>query len=263
LATGDDLHVPTPTAYGDSADGTGPLLASLHAAGIDPRVKIQAAVAPCGHFSKDQFQIDLAAGSSPAPPSAPPRSSTTPTHATVTTARPASAPPAPPARCTSAAAGRTITITAYEHELAAARTRQADPDLAADYRATRPKVERKLADLVRRRQRVGDQDPLVGQEGDAREGEQRERQDDEGNRPAAHTVEGTDRGAGGGDDIPVVGVARRAPQPLVGSRVVPNRTQPLGCARHDDRPLGAVRGRPQVQAPGALPGPMGDEVPGG
>jgi hypothetical protein len=65
--------------------------------------------------------------------------------------------------------------------------------VAADYRATRPKVERKLADLVRRRQRVGDQDPLVGQEGDAREGEQRERQDDEGNRPAAHTVEGTDR----------------------------------------------------------------------
>jgi hypothetical protein len=50
---------------------------------------------------------------------------------------------------TSAAAGRTI--TAYEQELAAARTRQADPDLAADYRATRPKVERKLAHLVRRR----------------------------------------------------------------------------------------------------------------
>ena len=42
-------------------------------------------------------------------------------------------------------------ITAYEHELAAARARQADPDRAADYRATRPKVERKLAHLVRRR----------------------------------------------------------------------------------------------------------------
>ena len=33
----------------------------------------------------------------------------------------------------------------------AARVRQADPDRAADYRATRPKVERKLAHLVRRR----------------------------------------------------------------------------------------------------------------
>jgi Transposase DDE domain/Transposase domain (DUF772) len=54
-------------------------------------------------------------------------------------------------QCTKAAAGRTITITAYEHGLAAARVRQADPDRAADYRATRPKVERKLAHLVRRR----------------------------------------------------------------------------------------------------------------
>jgi signal-transduction protein with cAMP-binding, CBS, and nucleotidyltransferase domain len=36
-------------------------------------------------------------------------------------------------------------------ELAAARARQADPDLAADDRAARPKVERKLAHLVRRR----------------------------------------------------------------------------------------------------------------
>ena len=35
--------------------------------------------------------------------------------------------------------------------MAAARARQADPDRAADYRATRPKVERKLAHLVRRR----------------------------------------------------------------------------------------------------------------
>jgi hypothetical protein len=54
-------------------------------------------------------------------------------------------------QCTSAAAGRTVTITPYEAELAAARACQADPGLTADYRATRPKVERKLAHLVRRR----------------------------------------------------------------------------------------------------------------
>src|ERR687898_795693 len=45
-----------PTVYGDSAYGTGPLLAGLHAAGIDPRVKAQAAVAPRGHFTKAQFR---------------------------------------------------------------------------------------------------------------------------------------------------------------------------------------------------------------
>jgi hypothetical protein len=39
----------------------------------------------------------------------------------------------------------------YEVQLAAARARRRDPDRAADYRATRPKVERKLGHLMRRR----------------------------------------------------------------------------------------------------------------
>jgi DDE family transposase len=43
-----DAGPPAPTVYGDSAYGTGPLLASLAAVGIDPRVKVQAAVAPKG-----------------------------------------------------------------------------------------------------------------------------------------------------------------------------------------------------------------------
>jgi hypothetical protein len=146
---------PQPAAYGDSAYGTGPLLASLHAASIDPFVKVQAPVAPKGHFTKEQFQIDLAAGTVTCPAQR--------TVAIVYSADPhnrhhgqasfGSACASCPLRgqCTSAAAGRTITITAYEAELAAARTRQADPVRAAKYRATRPKVERKLAHLVRRR----------------------------------------------------------------------------------------------------------------
>jgi len=146
---------PTPTVYGDSAYGTGPLLAGLHAAGIDPRVKVQAPVAPVGHFTKDQFQIDLAAGTvtCPAQRTAPILYSADPRHRHHGQASfgPACGSCPLRGRCTKAAAGRTITITAYEHELAAARARQADPDRASDYRATRPKVERKLAHLVRRR----------------------------------------------------------------------------------------------------------------
>jgi hypothetical protein len=146
---------PAPTVYGDSAYGAGPLLASLHAAGIDPRVKIQAAVAPRGHFTKDQFQIDLAAGvvTCPARRTAPIVYNTNPGHRHHGQASfgPACATCPLRGQCTSAQAGRTVTITAYEHELAAARARQADPVRAADYRATRPKVERKLAHLVRRR----------------------------------------------------------------------------------------------------------------
>jgi IS5 family transposase len=146
---------PAPTVYGDSAYGAGPLLASLHAAGIDPRVKIQAAVAARGHFTKDQFRIDLAAGTvtCPAQRTAPIVYNADPRHRHHGQASfgPACTTCPLAGQCTSAAAGRTVTITAYEQELAAARARQADPDLAADYRATRPKVERKLAHLVRRR----------------------------------------------------------------------------------------------------------------
>ncbi|HZD74143.1 MAG TPA: transposase [Actinomycetota bacterium] len=150
-----DPPAPQPAAYGDSAYGTGPLLERLHAASIDPFVKVQAPVAPGGHFTKDQFHIDLAAGTvtCPAQHTAPIVYNPNPRHRHHGQASfgPACASCPLRGQCTSATGGRTITITAYEHELVAARTRQADPVCAADYRATRPKVERKLAHLVRRR----------------------------------------------------------------------------------------------------------------
>jgi Transposase DDE domain/Transposase domain (DUF772) len=146
---------PQPAAYGDSAYGSGPLLASLHAASIDPLVKVQAPVAPGGHFTKEQFHIDLAVGTITCPAkhtvaivyNPNPRNR----HHGQASFGPACGSCPLRGQCTNAAGGRTITITAYEAELAAARARQADPDRAAAYRATRPKVERKLAHLVRRR----------------------------------------------------------------------------------------------------------------
>ena len=53
--------------------------------------------------------------------------------------------------CTSNVRGRVVAVHPHEPELAAARARQRDPAWLADYRATRPKVERKLAHLLRRR----------------------------------------------------------------------------------------------------------------
>jgi hypothetical protein len=154
-ATDDGPPSPQPAAYGDSAYGTGPLLERLHTAGIDPLVKVQAPVAPKGHFTKDQFQIDLAAGTvtCPAKHTAPIVYHPNPRHRHHGQASfgPACASCPLRGRCTSAAAGRTVTITAYEQQLTAARARQADPVRAAAYRSTRPKVERKLAHLVRRR----------------------------------------------------------------------------------------------------------------
>jgi Transposase DDE domain len=60
-----------------------------------------------------------------------------------------SCPPA--AQCTTAKGGCAIYAGPYEQQLAAARARQRDPGWGADYRATRPKVERKIGHLTRRR----------------------------------------------------------------------------------------------------------------
>lgn len=56
--------------------------------------------------------------------------------------------------CTDAKHGRTIAITEHEELLLAQRQRQRDPGWQDAYRATRPKVERKLAHLVRRGRKV-------------------------------------------------------------------------------------------------------------
>ena len=55
------------------------------------------------------------------------------------------------AQCTTSREGRTITIGPHEARLAAARIRQQDPAWKADYKTTRPKVERKIGHLMRRR----------------------------------------------------------------------------------------------------------------
>jgi hypothetical protein len=137
--------------YGDSAYGTGTNLAWLDHHGLTPMVKTQLPTAPGGRFAKDQFRIDLQAGTTTCP-------------ARVTTpilpasrgggrARFGAACSICPLRqtCTSSLRGRVVAIHPQEAELAAARTRQRDPAWLADYRATRPKVERKLAHLLRRR----------------------------------------------------------------------------------------------------------------
>lgn len=53
-------------------------------------------------------------------------------------------------QCTASAGGRSVNVGPHEALLAAERARQKDPAWQADYRANRPKVERKLAHLVRR-----------------------------------------------------------------------------------------------------------------
>ena len=53
-------------------------------------------------------------------------------------------------QCTTAAAGRSVSVGPFEEQLAAAQARQQDPAWVGDYRATRPKVERKIGHVMRR-----------------------------------------------------------------------------------------------------------------
>jgi len=55
------------------------------------------------------------------------------------------------AQCTTSGLGRKVRVGVNEAALARARATQADPKWRADYRQTRPKVERKLGHLMRRR----------------------------------------------------------------------------------------------------------------
>jgi Transposase DDE domain/Transposase domain (DUF772) len=137
--------------YGDNAYGTGPFHDRLGEAGIESRCKTQTPTAPGGRFTKDDFDIDLGAQTvtCPAGITTPIRSAT----AGGGTAHFATACDQCPLRpeCTTAAIGRTITIGPYEQTLTDARARQADPAWIADYRGTRPKVERKIGHLMWRR----------------------------------------------------------------------------------------------------------------
>ena len=140
-----------PTVYGDNAYGTGEFQKLLDDNGIDSRAKTQAPVAADGMFSKEDFDIDLEQDEV-----------TCRNGLTVAIRRnkngdgtadfgDACAPCPLRAQCTTSKTGRTISVTRNEKHLANARARQKDPQWKADYRATRPKVERKLAHLMRHR----------------------------------------------------------------------------------------------------------------
>jgi len=149
--SGDGTSGGSASVYGDNAYGTGPFHDRLHRARIEDKCKTQQPVAAAGMFTKDRFDIDLEQDTvtCPAGVSAPIRRGKNHTG----TARFGRACTGCPLReqCTRSAAGRTVHVGADEQQLADARRRQRHPDWVADYRATRPKVERKIGHLMRRR----------------------------------------------------------------------------------------------------------------
>jgi len=147
----EEVKTTGPTVYGDAAYGTGAFQSRLEGAGIASGCKTQPPSAPGGRYAKDRFTIDLDAATVTCP------------NDVVVTIRPnsdgggtasfAGACAAYPLRagCTNSPSGRTISVGPHEAALARARAAQTDPAWKADYRATRPKVERKLGHLMARK----------------------------------------------------------------------------------------------------------------
>jgi Transposase DDE domain/Transposase domain (DUF772) len=143
---------PTATVYGDSAYGSsGQFLDDLAEAGVESRCKTQPPTAAGGMFTKDAFDVDLDADTV-----------TCPNQVTAPIRRdkhgdgsasfgPACADCPLRAACTKATGGRSVMVGRYEQRLAEARTAQKNPAWREDYRATRPKVERKLGHLMHRK----------------------------------------------------------------------------------------------------------------
>jgi len=138
------------SVYGDSAYGAGSVLNTLEHADAEIICKVQSPNAPGGRYAKDAFQIDLETGTvtCPAGQTAQLRQVKN-GHIAQFAVACQGCPLAE--RCTTSPSGRTIHVGVYEQQLARARARQTDPAWRADYTATRPKVERKISHLMRRK----------------------------------------------------------------------------------------------------------------
>jgi hypothetical protein len=147
----EDEHSDDIIVFGDSAYGGGEFQQRLDDEDIASGCRTQPPSAPAGRFGKDRFAVNLNDDTV-----------TCPAGVTVSIRRGvhgdgiahfAEHCTTCPIRvqCTDSTAGRTISVNVYEAALARARQRQQDPEWQAAYRANRPKVERKLAHLMRRR----------------------------------------------------------------------------------------------------------------
>jgi IS5 family transposase len=144
--TGQDRRV----VYGDNAYGTGPFQERLEEVGIESRCKTQEPTAAGGLFSKDRFDVDVGAGTVTCPSGVTVKINPHRRGGGMAYFKDACRDCPLRDQCTNSPKGRTIGINAHEEALARARIRQRDPAWRADYRATRPKVERKLGHLMRR-----------------------------------------------------------------------------------------------------------------
>jgi hypothetical protein len=138
-----------PTVMGDCAYAGADTLDDLAQAGFDLNTKVPPPARRGGRFSKDDFDIDLAADTVACPAG----HSVTIRYGTGGAGRADFAEHCTDCalreRCTTSTSGRSVTIHPKEVILQRAKAAQSDPERRHAYRSTRPKVERKIAHFVR------------------------------------------------------------------------------------------------------------------
>ena len=152
----DDLLEPVadldekPVVFGDSAYADGETLDRLESRGFEVVAKVPPASNKKGLFSKDDFRVDLGAGTvtCPAGQTTEVRFAEDGSGTANFAGACATCPLA--ARCTTNKAGRTITVHRHEEILQAHKAEQATPTWQERYKSTRPKVERKIGHMVRK-----------------------------------------------------------------------------------------------------------------
>jgi hypothetical protein len=156
-APGNEPHTTEPSdaapaeIYGDASYGSAALLEVIENGGAVAEVKVQLSPAVKGCFSQDKFVIDEQARTVTCPRGVLVRLRLNKDHSA--TARFGSACEECPirAQCTPSKDGRLINVHPKRALLERHRKRHAVPENKQRYRATRPKVERKIAHLMRRR----------------------------------------------------------------------------------------------------------------
>jgi hypothetical protein len=138
--------------YGDASYGSAEVLKHLEDAGVVANVKVQAAASPGeGLFSQDAFNIDTVAGTARCPAGVLVQLRRNKNEGWFASFEPYCEACVQRPSCTVSKTGRSLNIHPEHERLRKARELQRDPIWKRNYRATRPKVERKIGHLMRHR----------------------------------------------------------------------------------------------------------------
>ena len=137
--------------YGDSSYGTAALVEHIEGAGAEANVKVQPPSAAKGHFTQDAFVIDVDAKTVTCPNGQLVQLRLQKDGSGIADFGVACLSCPLRAQCTDSLSGRTVRTHPKHKTLTRSRATQRDPEWKKRYRAVRPKVERKIGHLMRRK----------------------------------------------------------------------------------------------------------------